>query len=200
MVSLISNEFKRLPYLKCRDHFMPMGNGNINGTGYRFTHTVTDGLRAGGLWLVMQDDSGQIAGNSGDIIMFAAIEDVDWLSGSQIKLKLAIRHWGKVTASGVQHQHLEGQVYPLWQDSVLPDDDLLVMRLLQLTSEYPNQQLNSGALSSPTNQFNTNWICWRWLEILPIPLGTKQRLLKSPTSEPCLRYLRKIIRQSDRIK
>lgn len=197
---LISNEFKCLPYLKCREHFMPMSNGDIKGKGYHFTHTVTDGLRAGGLWLVMQDDSGQTAGNSGDIIMFAAIEDVDWLSGSQIKLKLAIRHWGKVTPAGMQHQQLEGQVYPLWQDSYLPSDDVLVMRLIQCTNEFHNSELNNATVPLSTTHFNTNWICWRWLEILPIPLDKKQRLLKYPTSKLCLRYLKKIIRQSDRIK
>ena len=196
---LISNEFKCLPFLECRDHFMPMGNGDIKGTGYHFTHTVTDGLRAGGLWLVMQDDSGQVASNSGDIIMFAAIEDVDWLSGSQIKLKLTIQHWGKVTASGLQRQLLEGQVYPLWQDSCLPADDILVMRLVQCTNEYPNKGLGDVTTSTEAIRFNTNWICWRWLELLPIPLDKKQRLLKYPTSKLCLRYLKKIIRQSDRI-
>ena len=197
---LISNEYKRLPYLKCREHFMPLSNGDIKGTGYHFTHTVTDGLRAGGLWLVMQDDSGQIAGNSGDIIMYAVIEDVDWLSGSQIKLKLAIQHWGKVTPAGMQQQHLEGEVYPLWQDSYLPADDILVMRLFQCTNEYPNNELGRTNAPTKVERFNTNWICWRWLEILPIPLDKKQRLLKYPTSELCIRYLKKIIHKSDRIK
>ena len=198
-MSLISNEFKRLPYLACRDHFMPMGNGNINGAGYHFTHTVTDGLRAGGLWLVMQDDFGQVASNRGDIVMFAAIEDVDWLSGSQIQLKLAIQQWGKVTSSSTPHQQLEGQVYPLWQESYLAVDDVLVRRLMQCTNEYPNKWFGASAPAT-AKHFNTNWICWRWLEILPIPLDKKQRLLKYPTSKLCLRYLKKIIRQSDRIK
>ena len=139
-----------------------MSNGDIKGTGYHFTHTVTDGLRAGGLWLVMQDDAGQIAGNSGDIIMYAVIEDVDWLSGSQIKLKLAVQHWESHSCRHATTTS-RGQVYPLWQDSYLPVDDILVMRLFQCTNEYLNNDLCRS--NTPTvEHLNTNWICWRWLE------------------------------------
>ncbi|MCQ1057641.1 hypothetical protein LRP52_07085 [Photobacterium sp. ZSDE20] len=209
-MSLTRNENKRLPFLKCTEHFMPMGNGNICGTGYTFTHTVSDGLRAGGLWLVMQDDSGQAATNDGDIIMFAAIEDVDWLSESQIKLKLTIEHWGRVTSPETKHQKLEGQLYPLWQNSYLPMDDILVVRLIECTHQfhpaerhYPNRLAHEPAFSvahvaGSDHQLNTNWVCWRWLEILPITLDKKQRLLKSPDARLCIRYLKRIIRQSDR--
>lgn len=209
-MSLTSNEYKRLPFLKCTEHFMPMGNGKISGTGYSFTHTVSDGLRAGGLWLVMQDDSGQAANNNGDIIMFAAIEDVDWLSESQIKLKLAIEHWGRVTSPVTKQQKLEGQLYPLWQNSYLPMDDILVARLIECTHQFhPNERhhpiklehetvFSAALLEGIPHQLNTNWVCWRWLEILPIPLDKKQRLLKSPDAQLCIRYLKKIIRQSDR--
>lgn len=196
-MSQINRELKHLPYLKCTEHLMPMGNADIRGAGYSFTHTITDGLRAGGLWLVMQDDAGQAADSNGDIIMFAAIEDVDWLSDSQIKLKLAVQYWGRIVASGQQSQTLKGQVYPLWHDSTLASDDILVVRLHQCTSTY--YRTLPSAAAAPPDRVATNWVCWRWLELLPIPLGTKQRLLKYPTSQLCLRYLKKIIRHSDRL-
>ena len=197
-MSLISNEFKQLPFLRCTEHLMPMGKGDICGNGYSFTHTVSDGLRAGGLWLVMQDYSGQTANNSGDIIMFAAIDDVDWLSRSQIHLKLTVEHWARVTSADTKHQKLEGQLYPLWQDSPLPIDDLLVVRLIECTHQFRPCERSMAPASAKPPQLNTNWVCWRWLEILPIPLDKKQRLLKSPDAQLCIRYLKRIIRQSDR--
>ncbi|MGF1735484.1 hypothetical protein [Photobacterium satsumensis] len=196
IVSQIKYEYKRLPFLKCTEHLMPMGKGNIRGTGYSFTHTVSDGLQSGGLWLVMQGDSGQTANNTGDIIMFAAIRDVDWLSETQIKLKLAIEHWGRITSPETKHHKLEGQLYPLWQDSPLPVDDLLAVRLIECTRQF---HINEHQHPGVHHQLNTNWVCWRWLEILPIPLNKKQRLLKFPDAQLCIKYLKKILRQSDRL-
>ena len=219
---------RTLPYLLTTEHGMPMGQLEIKGSGLRFTQTIADGLRAGGLWLVMQDKCGTAAMNKGDIMMLAHIDAVDWLSERQITLSLSIQ------AEGMLHHdvtdacttHLQGEAIASWsqqsprtqkshgpqklqradtsqgaqESRVSPQPyvdkhDVLVTRLQQ--SWQAQGRLLPEGHQDTDMAYRPDWICWRWLEILPISLATKQRLLKHPSPRICMRYIKKIIRHSD---
>lgn len=185
-----------LPYIQTTDHLMPMGQGQLRGSGYLFTQTIADGLRAGSLWIVMVDSFGKPANAHGDIIMLATITEVDWLSEAEIKLDIAIHQWGAL-ALEPHHSttYLQGEIYPIWHDDIqLDNDDILTTRLRQWLAESGSQmQVTAASLTS------ARWVCWRWLELLPLSLTTKQRLLKHSSPQVCIRYLKKIIRRSDLI-
>ncbi|MGF1688470.1 hypothetical protein L4C36_17580 [Photobacterium japonica] len=186
-----------LPYLQTTEHGMPMSKLVIWGNGILFTQTITDGLRAGGLWLVMQDKCGTAAVAKGDIIMLAHIDDVDWLSACQIKLDLTIQASGVLRhdATPPLCSRLQGDITARWPDlPPLPEHDILLTRLKQGMIEHHFPLPASSVDDWPRTP---NWVCWRWLEILPIPLATKQRLLKHPTPHLCMRYIKKIIRHGD---
>ena len=187
------------PYLKSTDHLLPSGKRKIWGCGLLFTNTIRDALKEGGLWLVMQDSEGQSAMAEGDIVIRAIIGAVDWLSASQICVELNIVGWGNIAPSekGTTNDRLSARLRPLWTDrQKIPAGDILIVRLKQWQLEYGHQQ--PWLFDHQANLSDPCWLCCRWLELLPLPLKTKLRLLSHPTPQACLRYLKKIIRQSDR--
>ncbi|PSW11353.1 hypothetical protein C9I98_24195 [Photobacterium sanctipauli] len=190
-----------LPFIQTADHYMPHGRWYIRGSGILFTRVVTDSLRAGGFWLIMQDSQGKTANHNGDIMTLASIRHVDWLSESQIKIEVTIEGWAKITAPNLcTGWVIEGRCYPLWpDDTLLADDDLLVTRLQQWFSDSHCANIGIDTLTTLPHPIprSASWVCWRWLEILPVSLTIKQRLLKHPTPNACMRYIKKIILHSD---
>lgn len=187
-----------LPYLKTTDHLLPSTQRRIHGSGLMFTNIIREATRSGGVWLVMQDSDGQSAMSEGDIVSQAKIQSVDWLSCSQICVDLHITGWGMVETSNqtIKPGQLNARLRPLWATKQqCPADDILVIRLKQWQREYACQP--GGDHDDPAGAFDSCWLCWRWLELLPLPLVTKQRLLKQSDPRACLRYLKKMILQSD---
>ncbi|GHA45627.1 hypothetical protein ACFFLZ_08390 [Photobacterium aphoticum] len=206
-LNAMNTQPQTLPYLLTTEHGMPMSQLVIKGSGLRFTQTIADGLRAGGIWLVMQDKCGTVAMAKGDIMMLAHIDAVDWLSDRQIVLNLHIQAEGILhhDAAYASTTRLQGETIALWSQATLGSPasplpaldthDVLVTRLLQ-SWQAQGRSLPDDHQAFPMT-YPPHWICWRWLEILPISLATKQRLLKHPTPLLCMRYIKKIIRHSD---
>lgn len=203
-LSLVPSE--TFPFLISTEHLLPTGKWQISGTGSLFIDTLREAMHTGGLWLVMQDHEGKTAINSGDRVSFAVITNIDWLGqsigrhfrDSQIKVELNVQGWGNVVIKKTPcyPPRLAAQRRPLWTvDHKLTEDDVLFSRLTELTIESNNikSQLSKNLLPDT----DPGWICLRWLELLPIPLDTKQRLLKMPDPGLCQRYLKKIIQRSD---
>ncbi len=203
-LSLVPSE--TFPFLISTEHLLPTGKWQISGTGPLFIDTVCEAMHSGGLWLVMQDHKGKTAIRSGDRVSFAVITNIDWLgqsigrhfSDSQIQVELDVHGWGNVIIKKQPRYppRLAAQRRPLWAaDKKLSPDDLLLSRLTELTIECNKiESLLPNIMLADTDP---GWICLRWLELLPLPLDTKQRLLKMPDPELCLRYLKKIIQHSD---
>ncbi|MCG7585151.1 hypothetical protein [Photobacterium sp. OFAV2-7] len=190
---------RTLPVLATTEHLLPQQKHQIRGSGMLFSQTILEAIRTEGIWIVMLGNDGETANKTGDIVTFATIESVDWLSEEQIKVELELSLWGKVDAE--QHHKsdrlLKASLFPLWHsDKKASERDRVVTQLQQWQAENAYHQ-------PPTDigyDFNTDpcWLCWRWLELLPLPVQTKQRLLKQPEPTLCLRYLKTMFRQSDR--
>lgn len=201
--SLVTSE--TFPFLISTEHLLPTGKCQICGTGSLFIDTLLEAMHSGGLWLVMQDHTGKTAINSGDRVSFAVITDINWLgqsigrhfSDSEIQVELNVSGWGNVIVKQPRYPpSLTARHQPLWAvKHKLTADDLLLSQLTTLAIEcnYLKSQWHKKMLPDT----DPGWVCMRWLELLPLPLDTKQRLLKMPKPDLCLRYLKKIIRCSD---
>ncbi|MGR5149414.1 hypothetical protein ACQKP8_23070 [Photobacterium alginatilyticum] len=187
-----------LPVLTTTEHLLPLTKQQISGSGALFSQMILEATRAGGIWIVMQDSNGEVADKAGDIVTFASIDCVDWLSGDQVQVSLDLPQWGAVDTEQdkTPGRYLSASLFPLWHCShKLSTTDRLVVQLRQWQKEYAHQ----GPANDPgrTDYEDPCWLCWRWLEVLPLPVHTKQRLLKQPGPNSSLRYLKKMIRQSD---
>ncbi|OLQ75739.1 hypothetical protein BIT28_13525 [Photobacterium proteolyticum] len=190
---------RTLPVLATTEHLLPQQKHQIRGRGMLFSHTILEAIRSEGMWIVMQGSDGETANKTGDIVTFATIENVDWLSEDQVIVELELSLWGRVDTE--QHHRsdrlLKARFFPLWHSDIkASESDRVVTQLQQWQAEYACHQ----PLNDIGYEFNADpcWLCWRWLELLPLPVQTKQRLLKQPEPTLCLRYLKKMIRQSDR--
>ncbi|SHO59110.1 hypothetical protein [Vibrio quintilis] len=190
-----------LPCLMTTDHLLPVGKRNIRGNGFIFSQTLLDAIKHHGVWLVMQDSDGQAAIAPGDIVIQAKILAVDWLSADQICAEIYTHRWGRIVSvrQAAGFGWLCAQPAPLWKTPQrLSSDDILVTHFRQWLRES-SRLTPSPWLSEQTPHItDPNQLCWYWLELLPLPLSTKQRLLRQPDSQVCLRYLKKIFRHSDR--
>lgn len=186
-----------LPFLATTDHLLPGRDWQLSGHGIVFTETIRAATRAEGMWLVMQDSHGDIANQPGDRVTHAVIRQVDWLSGPQIQVELRLAQWGVICPNS-QHAGaptLSAALRPLWrEDSPVPATHLLLQKYVQWQQEYGSPHAD---IPPTPRDANASWLCWRWLELLPLPVATKQRLLRHPSPTTCLRYLEKIVQHGD---
>ncbi len=182
---------------------MPQRFARIKGQGMVFTTSLRAAEKAGGVWLAFQDSDGNSATNAGDLVCFAQISHIDWLSESEIEAEFKVLHWGKVrsnkpsfSSAWLSHT-LCAEKTELWLNTYQQKNTAaLQSALANINLQYPELQTANLEQSMQSDQVKT--LCWRWLELLPLPICTKQRLLKSPSASLCIRYLGFILRQSDR--
>lgn len=195
-----------LPFLITTEHYFPGIQWQIRGDGLIFVNTIRDATKTGGLWLLMQDSDGKVAAAQDDIVSYARIVEIDWLSTDQIRVDIVVDSLGVISSTTPQHHHIKAKPLPLWRtEKIEPSTNLLAAKLKTLLLEHHHESnYKASTLASPPNAFEADfddpcWLCWRWLELLPLPLKTKQKLLRHSSPDVCLRYLKKIINQSDRL-
>ena len=182
---------------------MPQRLAQLRGQGLMFTERLRAAEKAGGLWLAHQDSGGDSAIQPGDLVCFAKITQIDWLSQLQIVADCEIHHWAVVvtaTPSSAKQwpcASLTAKPIELWpQHSGAQHQQRLQQALDLVLQQHPELMVNELTTSPTATKLNQ--LCWRWLELLPLPLRTKQRLLQAPSVELCLRYLTFILRRNDR--
>lgn len=97
--------------------------------------------------------------------------DEDGLRRGEIEL---VDHW-QSTPLAQQYQHL-------------------AERLRQVYDEYPEL----GKCPTDERLNCSEWICQRWLELLPLNAEVKQELLSAPSCQPALDYLNGLIQESEK--
>ncbi len=81
-----------------------------------------------------------------------------------------------------------------WQETPLPASYThLAERLCQVYSEYPEL----GECPSDDRLARADWVCQRWLELLPVDAKVKQELLREPCCSRTLDYLAGLIHESE---
>ncbi len=210
-----------LPYVAMTEHLQPLRRWRLEGNGIMFTELAKQALRTKALWIVMQDSNGSTAMHRGDIVSLARVEMVDWLSMDSIVIVLDIDSWGIITSppSKASPRLLAASKRAVWTSLTdnLTDNERELPAKLSLREDlycYRDALLPSSVLSSEwhtalsTIQHDTvrkdlteqdvSWLCLRWLELLPLPITMKQRLIAHHDHTVCRRYLKKMIRCSDR--
>ncbi len=168
-----------------------------------FTNSLRAAEKAGGMWLAHQDCGGDSAVQQGDLVCFAKIIQIDWLSQSQIVADCEIHHWAIIAEPNFSSPaqwpcpSLYAKAIQIWQRPSSPcQAESLQHALSMINQQHP--ELRVEALGGVQQADAISQLCWRWLELLPLPLKTKQRLLHAPSAELCARYLAFILRQNDR--
>lgn len=81
-----------------------------------------------------------------------------------------------------------------WQPTPLPADySHLAERLCQVFHEYPEL----GECPKDDRLARADWVCQRWLELLPVNAKVKQELLQEPCCSRTLDYLAGLIHESE---
>ncbi|MBY6062947.1 peptidase S16 [Pseudidiomarina sediminum] len=89
-----------------------------------------------------------------------------------------------------------GTVVPIehWPRAALsPEHQHLVDGLRHVYQEYPEL----GMSTDDSGFAHADWVCLRWLEILPIDAEVKQQLLQTDTCTPALHYLSELVQASE---
>lgn len=86
------------------------------------------------------------------------------------------------------------EVLPTWPATELSNDfALLADQLGQVYDSYPELE----GSKCPQHMRQADWVCMRWLELLPICATTKQDLLQQHDCVKALHFLRELIEESD---
>ncbi|WP_411990790.1 hypothetical protein [Agarivorans sp. DSG3-1] len=191
------------PLMICSEHYMPERYARIRGQGSVFIASLRAAEKAGGMWLAFQDSNGNSAVKQGDIVSFAQISHIDWLSQAEIVVECKVLNWGQVCANALAFSNewmapcIRAESLELWPKLYKQrNTNALQLALEKINLQYP--ELKASDLQENISSECVKQLCWRWLELLPLPINTKQRLLKSPSASLCIRYLGFILRQSDR--
>ncbi|WP_258806748.1 LON peptidase substrate-binding domain-containing protein [Pseudidiomarina sp. CB1] len=81
-----------------------------------------------------------------------------------------------------------------WQETPLPSNySHLAERLCQVYGEYPEL----GECPKDDRLARADWVCQRWLELLPVNAEVKQELLREPCCSRTLDYLDGLIHESE---
>ncbi len=106
---------------------------------------------------------------------------------------------GEITSIDVANDGLRSgtiERHNNWPQHSLDDDyQHLATRLCEVYKEYPEL----GSCPSGECLSHADWVCQRWLELLPISAQVKQELLREQSCQPALEYLKSLIRESETI-
>ncbi|WP_432459923.1 hypothetical protein [Agarivorans sp. QJM3NY_25] len=197
------NSHQVLPLIINSEHFMPERQGRLSGQGGEFIASIRAAEKAGGMWLAFQDSNGHCAISKHDLVSRGEIKQVDWLSRKQIIVEFNVTGWGLISTNHPEFSKewftdtITAQQLILWPTpETYPPQPHLQQALLQVKRLYP--ELHSYGPNQAQDLNDVRLLCWRWLELLPLSIDTKQRLLKAATPALCIRYLNFILRQNDR--
>lgn len=187
-----------MPYLAMTELPLPERPWRLWDSGPLFVERMRLAQHAGVIALVMQGSQGELAMAPGDVVGIAKVSAIDWLTEPQIRIELDVMGWGVVfsDAAIAYPSQINVQRREPWpQLPMLNQQNLLVERLADLVRQRPDWCLSA---TSVEQRLDPAWVCLRWLELLPLSVRIKQRLLQAPSPKLALRYLKKIVRNSDR--
>ena len=179
-----------IPCIATTEHVLPMRRVIISGDGLLFTEMARLAHKTSQIALIMMDSNGDYPETSQQLVTIANVESIDWLSEQQIKITMVCSEMG--TLHSYKSIGLSDVAkHPMWPSVNSPEQAATLATPLELT-EAVNIDVEQAA--------NLNWLCYRWLEILPLQVSVKQRLLKAQDCRLCQRYLEKIIEKSDLLR
>lgn len=189
-----------LPFIYNTEHLLPGRECRWLVPGQGREALIRRAQLSGLVALVMQESNGQAFDQPGDSVTIAKVLQVNWLHHKGIELHLSLERCARVLqqTSSPSGSVLQLQEQPTWPNAEIDSAVLRFIRESYLALRYAHPE---RASAPPTTQHNdyAAWLCYRWLELLPLPVANKQALLKESHLEPGMRYIKNILQQGDRL-
>lgn len=127
----------------------------------------------------------------------ATIIDFEQLPDGLLGITVAGQHLVRIADIEVQEDGLRvghTEDVPAWPTEKLTlADKFLAEQLVEIYNTYPEL-----AVAHDDAQLKqADWVCLRWLELIPVSAQTKQELLQAPTADAALTFLRDLVAESE---
>lgn len=201
MAERLTDSQLNLPLFPLAGHVLPGGTMRLRIFEPRYIRMVKEacnGNECRPIGMCMLNDNGQVDNNTHIHAIGTAVTIVDFeqLKDGLLGITVAGHGLFKVQDIKVQEDGLRvGHVRQLsgWSPQLLePQDEFLAKQLQEIYQAYP--ELSVAASDSELQR--ADWICLRWLELLPISAATKQELLQHDDCSAALNFLRDLVMES----
>ncbi|WP_370260205.1 LON peptidase substrate-binding domain-containing protein [Idiomarina sp.] len=190
------DKVQRLPLFPLTAHVMPNGKLKLRIFEQRYTRLVKQCMANQSEFVVCMFDPGIDKYDSEYILPFGtAVTIIDFEMLNDGFLGITVQGERRVK---IKHHEFEEdglrvgdvEVLPFWQHTPITDEVVVLKeRLEEIYGVYP--ELGDLYDEKPFEQLD--WVCQRWLEILPLDVHTKQELIKSQSSEQVADYLLNLV-------
>lgn len=201
MAERLTDSQLNLPLFPLSGHVLPGGTMRLRIFEPRYLRMVKEachGNESRPIGVCMLNKQGQVEHNTDIHAIGTAVTIVDFeqLKDGLLGITVAGHGLFEIQSIDAQADGLRvGQVRPLkgWPPQLLaPHDEFLAEQLQEIYQTYP--ELSVAASDSELQR--ADWICLRWLELLPISAATKQELLQHDDCSAALNFLRDLVMES----
>lgn len=201
MTDRLTDAHLNMPLFPLSGHVLPGGTMRLRIFEPRYIRMVKEacnGTSCNPIGMCMLNDEGQVDNNTHIHPIGTAVTIVDFeqLKDGLLGITVAGQGLFKVQQINVQEDGLRvGHVCRLsgWAPQPLAaEDQFLASQLEEIYKTYPELAVEHCA----ENLQQADWVCLRWLEILPISANTKQELLQHDDCTPALEFLRNLVLES----
>lgn len=201
MSERLTDAHLNLPLFPLSGHVLPGGTMRLRIFEPRYIRMVKEacnGTSCHPIGMCMLNDSGHVEHNTHihPIGTTVTIVDFEQLKDGLLGITVAGQGLFQVQDIQVQEDGLRvGHVQQLsgWPPQLLAaDEQFLAAQLQEIYQAYPELAVPYSA----DNLSHADWVCLRWLELLPISAGTKQELLQHDDCSAALTFLRDLVLES----
>ena len=189
-------QHQELPLFPLTAHVLPEGRLRLRIFEPRYTRLVKRCMAEQTDFVICMFDSGRNKdaddyilpyGTAVSIIDFEMLDD--GFLGITVEGKSRVKiHQHRVEKDGLNVGQIER--LPAWPTATLPSDRIILkQRLEEIFQVYPEL----ADLYQQAHFDELNWLCQRWLEILPLDVHAKQQLISADNSHEVSEYLLQLV-------
>ncbi|RWU12400.1 peptidase S16 [Pseudidiomarina gelatinasegens] len=197
----MSDAQQTIPLFPLSGHVLPGGTMRLRIFEPRYVRMVKEscnGTNCRPIGMCMLNDQGNTGNNTHIHPIGTAVTIVDFEQLPDGLLGITVSGQGlfritdtTVEADGLRVGHFED--HPVWPSQPLSyDDAFLADQLVEIYKTYP--ELAVDYTDAQLQQ--ADWVCLRWLELIPVGAQTKQELLQNPNVDGALTFLRDLVKAS----
>ncbi len=197
----MSDAQQTIPLFPLSGHVLPGGTMRLRIFEPRYVRMVKEscnGTNSRPIGMCMLNDQGNTGSNTHihPIGTSVTIVDFEQLPDGLLGITVAGQGLFRITdmtveEDGLRVGHFED--HPVWPSQRLSSDRaFLAEQLVEIYKTYP--ELAVDYTSEQLQQ--ADWVCLRWLELIPVSAQTKQELLQSPSVDGALTFLCDLVEAS----
>lgn len=197
----MATELSQVPLFPLNAHVLPGGRLRLRIFEARYIRMVKEacaGEHGGYIGMAMLDENGSVADNTHvlPIATLAKVIDFESLPDGLLGITVAGESCVEIASIHTETDGLrlaEIAEHHSWPPAELePADQFLAQQLQEIYNNYP--ELEGSKCSESYHQ--ADWVCMRWLELLPVQAQVKQQLLEQNSCNDALSYLRELVKES----